>query len=74
MKEGLQMRLGDMFQSSLASYRIVKVTAKTVLVRRIDPGSESGTDENTESETICRKVHTSGRVHIHISKHECAYI
>jgi hypothetical protein len=74
----IEMKPGDVLYSSLARYKVVKITAKTVLVNRVDADADPAAATNTyreNSDLICRKVHNvSGRVHIHISKHECAYI
>lgn len=72
------MQLGDVLRSPLACYKVVKTTDKTVTVNR----SNSGTNPRNlagarkrNGDLICRKVHhSSGRIHIHISRHECAYL
>ena len=72
------MQPGSILRSPLASYKVIRITDKTVIVSKIRTGraSESASDaERSEGGILCRKVHrSSGCVHIHISRHECAYL
>lgn len=72
------MQTGDVLRSPLACYQVVKITDKTVSVNRVntESGPKGPTDaQKADGGLICRKVHhSSGRTHIHISRHECAFL